>query len=834
MPSQKSKFPSYGLVRGPSHERGGVAGMVADEQPVELEGGEWIVPKEAVPDYLPALIQMTNTGRMRQAMQNGNSAMDALIASASMQNGISEPKSPMYQNGGEIPSFSNKKDFRGFLDKQYSLMNVSPDSYDSSDKYSIAMYANPEDSARAVFMDKVSDKFYTDNRKKLLDQTNFSSFLERSKNPFGRYSDKEPAIRKDAELNYLKKEYGDSLDDFLNIYNKKDIKNLGGIIDEYEDGGRVSVKSKLIDAMSESNGVSKGYSRADLETLDLDTLERLQGTMLERNIGDQYGGIEDALVSRPGSADMGERRTYANRFDVRQGFGPDGNTSTSREQLSVGSLPVLATLANLASRAGVSGEGALGRVLNAPLPIERRTEDGRTSFGLSREQGGMIEYEDGGEVHSRRMYNQKDKKKYGYEMGGMMPQYQEGGKINKYFEKNTLPYDENVFSDKMAQAGASQNPAGFPGAALYGLGAGLATMPMSDKQRSSGAALVLPALAALYGASKFRSDKAPLKRVMKGKQPLFREIDFKKVDDDVFMSSKKGWRQLSQNAIDSIKENNPELAEFYNFKKGGSVDYYQDGGQVQGLQGLVDSLGVVGSQGMLGNAPPRRQQEIRNPDMFIGPPDSLVGRTYRNPFTGKYEDAEAEDRRIEQQTKRLLESMKKSNIPRSGQRMVMREGGPVPYQDGGQVNPNSLAGKTVKASDLGLENLGEVTDMPSPFSMSRPEFEAFTNSPMSEEEAEEMRQEQLSNLMSIVGRDMRIRPVQPDRYIIKNGKMSQTEMNIPKLSGAYLSSFGFETPYSQRQQALLQRKMIAPETLNPKVKGLINRALVQRLANEED
>ena len=102
MPSQKSKFPSYGLVRGPSHERGGVAGMVADEQPVELEGGEWIVPKEAVPDYLPALIQMTNTGRMRQAMQNGNSAMDALIASASMQNGISEPKSPMYQEGGEV------------------------------------------------------------------------------------------------------------------------------------------------------------------------------------------------------------------------------------------------------------------------------------------------------------------------------------------------------------------------------------------------------------------------------------------------------------------------------------------------------------------------------------------------------------------------------------------------------------------------------------------------------------------------------------------------------------------------------------------------------------
>ena len=104
MPSPTSKFPSYGLVRGPSHEQGGVAGMVADEQPVELEGGEWIIPKEAVPDYLPVLQQITNEGRAMQQMDNGNSAMDALIASASMQNGLAQPKSPMYQEGGQVSS----------------------------------------------------------------------------------------------------------------------------------------------------------------------------------------------------------------------------------------------------------------------------------------------------------------------------------------------------------------------------------------------------------------------------------------------------------------------------------------------------------------------------------------------------------------------------------------------------------------------------------------------------------------------------------------------------------------------------------------------------------
>ena len=49
-----------------------------------------------------------------------------------------------------------------------------------------------------------------------------------------------------------------------------------------------------------------------------------------------------------------------------------------------------------------------------------------------------------------------------------------------------------------------------------------------------------------------------------------------------------------------------------------------------------------------------------------------------------------------------------------------------------------------------------------------------------------------------------------------------------------MSSFGIATPLSRRQGQMLQRKMIAPETLNPQVKGLLNRILVQRLAAEEN
>jgi len=120
MAKRKSRFPSYGLVRGASHAQGGVAGMVAGEQPVELEGGEWIIPKEAVPDYLPVLKQITNEGRAMQQMDNGNTAMDALIASASMENGLTQPKSPMYQKGGRAKIEDYIKSGRTYSGDEYN------------------------------------------------------------------------------------------------------------------------------------------------------------------------------------------------------------------------------------------------------------------------------------------------------------------------------------------------------------------------------------------------------------------------------------------------------------------------------------------------------------------------------------------------------------------------------------------------------------------------------------------------------------------------------------------------------------------------------------------
>ncbi len=235
-------------------------------------------------------------------------------------------------------------------------------------------------------------------------------------------------------------------------------------------------------------------------------------------------------------------------------------------------------------------------------------------------------------------------------------------------------------------------------------------------------------------------------------------------------------------------------------QQGGPIKQYQDGGQMQ----------------------PRKQQELRNPEVY-GPPvpadmDSLL-KVIRmrnvnesiNPFTGDTINTVLDSIRLKQQ-------MDKSKMPRAG-RKKMRQGGPVMYANGGQVGVGQPLGR------MGPENMGEVTGMPQLGSISRPEFEAimeYGGPPQASD-----------SLMAAAGQDKRVKPV--DIYSIFGGEgQTKAQLEIPKLSTAYLPSFGMETPLSKRQQAALFRKGIAPQTLNPQVKGLINRALVQRLTNEDD
>jgi len=208
--------------------------------------------------------------------------------------------------------------------------------------------------------------------------------------------------------------------------------------------------------------------------------------------------------------------------------------------------------------------------------------------------------------------------------------------------------------------------------------------------------------------------------------------------------------------------------------------------------------------------------------------DSLETKRNTNPFTGKPMDTDAD-------VKRLLERMKQSKIPRSGQRMIMRQGGPIPYQNGGEIPDARMMRPSPEAQERLLNDLRAQGAIMGDNPGDRGGY--FPLASQVEPDA----------LMGTIRSDRRIKPLEPDTYIqrIPNaGRFDKSGMQfpvyqeevsqVPKLSTAYLASFGMETPLSREQQALLQRKMIAPETLNPKVKGLINRALVQRLANEED
>ena len=510
----------------------------------------------------------------------------------------------------------------------------------------------------------------------------------------------------------------------------------------------------------------------------------------------------------------------------------------------------------------------------------------------------MPQMEEGGEVHSRRMYNQGtgfNKKKSDLDGDGKISEYerkrgmaiakamgkmQEGGMVadrtrvsQTYYPTESLNLPMANLASTMNVGSVSQAPMSnqdiaqivmdiaTPGSVIGSIGKKAAKVnPFSMKAKASKIANRRDASGRLYrdpigGLSKKGMLKLVDEAVPENTMDAYGEsLDyFKDMDADDLADVVRGAYGLARNpkfygeerigqgafdlgregvkmALDDIKNLNIK-------QQGGPINNYQMGGMVNRQpmmqRPMNPAMNFSPMQRMNprmyqegGQVQPRKQFELRNPETFIGPPDSLIGRVYMNPFTGEFEDADAQDKRIEEQIKRLRQRMKQSEIPSSKER--------VPMQEGGQVNVNSLMGKTVRAKDLGLKNLGEVTSIPPQFQMSRPEFEAILNYGNKSDGEEISQEEQMANFMSLLENEKRVRPVSPDKYIVKDGVMSEVEMNVPKLTSAYMSSFGIATPLSRRQGQMLQRKMIAPETLNPQVKGLLNRILVQRLAAEEN
>ena len=641
MPSPTSKFPSYGLVRGPSHEQGGVAGMVADEQPVELEGGEWIIPKEAVPDYLPVLQQITNEGRAMQQMDNGNSAMDALIASASMHNGLAQPKSPMYQEGGQVSS------------------NIIPGLL--SDSLQISQPRG--------YVSEFEDRPFI-----------YEDYLSQARRQGEKIKDDD-----DTRIDYY-------------------ISKVQGTPEEEEMAGHI--KSWM------EKGSEDRTRPMSKETVEL--LKNRANTLIERK-----ELLED---------DRFHERLYQDE-------------------------------------------------LTNPMNPNYRMQKVRE------------------------------------------PKYQEGGPVEDYYKyigllkKLGKKHDVSMPEDMFTPGGGYTKEAL---AAMHNLTPETTTIDTLSYLDPSNVQFSIsgetPSGAKKEGITHKQDAMLPIQEYVMDR--AFKDDPFKKLD----------WEsKLLNYTRGAFPKGFPKVQ-----KQGGPVDYYQTGGQVQ----------------------PRKQQEMRNPAMYYGPPielmgpdssayneaqsefeafmDSLETKRNTNPFTGKPMDTDAD-------IKRLLERMKQSKIPRSGQRMIMRQGGPIPYQNGGEIPAARMMSPSPEAQERLLNDLRAQGAIMGDNPGDRGGY--FPLASQVEPDA----------LMGTIRSDRRIKPLEPDTYIqrIPNaGRFDKSGMQfpvyqeevsqVPKLSTAYLASFGMETPLSREQQALLQRKMIAPETLNPKVKGLINRALVQRLANEED
>ena len=742
--TSKGRFPSYGLVRGPSHSEGGVPASVANGPDVELEGGEYIIPKEAVPDYLPVLQQITQVGRDRQQMQNGNTAIDALIASASMQNGISEPKSPMYQEGGEV-GFEQIADLAkryrdniglpveegmftpegGFTKEGYARkFGVEPESFDidtvffkSPANYSFRFVdkkgepiksTKTKGQSRTTMLPILSDMLKQKAAEKI-DVTDFDNIQKRMKQ--AQMENTFSELVRQATLEYPKAKQ----------------KQQGGMI-EYEDGGRISnffkkQKENFQRAamMGEKTGTRNPFLKTAEEQLAIQARDTSPLSMRRESPNISLGELEEVALVQPYRPEVMSAREQVNML-------PD--EALEEIQMSQDTFEPFGRIPNMP-------EDERGNFLNYlfggrdNLITTRSLLEDILGLRTSKQQGGMVQYEDGGEVHSRRMFNQ-------------------GTGFNK--KKSDLDGDGNI----------------------------------SEYERKRGMAIAKS------------MGKMQMGGMVGMQRPMNPAMNFS-----------------------PMQRMNPRM--------------YQEGGQVQ----------------------PRKQFELRNPETFIGPPDSLIGRVYMNPFTGEFEDADAQDRRIEEQIKRLRQRMKQSEIPSSKERVPMQEGGQVQLRR--QAEKNTMSRQPKEKMDVIFPFLESIPRYlypdfmgpRSPKQMLEVEDlfdEILRNAkgdrkyyiPDSDKEETGMKMAQEggmvsnNNLMGSIASDQRIAPLQPDVYQSKseNGVMIEQRVEVPKLAEAILPIYGLETPLSKNQGSMLKRNNVAPNVLNPQVKGLINRVLVQRLAAE--
>ena len=67
---QRRQFSPGGYLVGPSHEYGGIEGIIDDEEPIEVEGGEFIIRKSSVDYYGLEFLHRLNQGEVDQSVSD--------------------------------------------------------------------------------------------------------------------------------------------------------------------------------------------------------------------------------------------------------------------------------------------------------------------------------------------------------------------------------------------------------------------------------------------------------------------------------------------------------------------------------------------------------------------------------------------------------------------------------------------------------------------------------------------------------------------------------------------------------------------------------------------
>jgi hypothetical protein len=351
---------------------------------------------------------------------------------------------------------------------------------------------------------------------------------------------------------------------------------------------------------------------------------------------------------------------------------------------------------------------ALEDFYTSPGRPQVRTAEGDFKDLDLKQQGGMIQYEEGGPLHSRRMFNQGtgfDKKK---------SDLNKDGKISEYEKKRGMAIAKSM-KNQMQMGG------------MIGM-----QQPMMQRP-------INPAM-----------NLSPMQRMGNNMPPMMYQEGGSILPSQ---NTLRGIRRDAMSVLDNVGIENLRQAAMDTLMK---MDMRPQ--EERSLFGSGQPVGMRVPE-TYGPPAPRKQKEMRQKSSDLD--ELLKGLVIEvNPFTGDTITEQSIKEELER-IRRRVEQSKKPNM-----------------QEGGMISD--------------------------------------------------------SNLMGAMANDRRVAALQPDVYSsrMQNGMTGAEAMVVPKLAEAILPAYGIETPLSRKQGAMLNKNAVSPSALNPNLKGLVNRLLVQRLANE--